>query len=126
MTTGYPRTYAEVGRWARQNNTSVGEAKQRFAQFAVLLALSRVAILRRDLVFKGGNALDFAWQPNRSTQDLDFSVDSATATEIIDEEYLTLHVRAGIRALPGTLGIAMSLQRVRRNPPGRQATFAAF
>ena len=53
----------------------MSEARQRFAQYAVLRAVASPARLSELLVFKGGDALDFVWSPNRSTIDLDFSAD---------------------------------------------------
>jgi len=53
----------------------ISEARQRFAQYAVLRAVASPARLSELLVFKGGDALDFVWSPNRSTIDLDFSAD---------------------------------------------------
>lgn len=54
---------------------NVNEGRVRFAQYAILRAIAYSDRLSRILVFKGGNALDFVWHPNRSTQDLDFSAD---------------------------------------------------
>ena len=53
----------------------MSEARRRFAQYAVLRAISSSARLRELLVSKGGDALDFVWSPNRGTIDLDFSAD---------------------------------------------------
>ena len=53
----------------------MSEARRRFAQYAVLRAIASLARLSELLVFKGGDALDFGWSPNRSTIDLDFSAD---------------------------------------------------
>ncbi len=49
--------------------------RRRFARYGVLRGIASSASFRELLVFKGGNALDFVWSPNRSTFDLDFSVD---------------------------------------------------
>lgn len=53
----------------------VSEARRRFAPYAVLRAIGSSARLSEPLAFKGGDALDFVWSPNRSTIDLDFSAD---------------------------------------------------
>ena len=72
MTDPFPRAMADLGVWAETNGVSVDEARQRFAQYGVLCGIASVPALRTGIVFKGGNALDFVWQPNRSTIDLDF------------------------------------------------------
>ncbi len=78
MNTTYPSTFDDIRGWARINAVDVNEARIRFAQYAILRAIASSRILSRILVFKGGNALDFVWQPNRSTLDLDFSADMAS------------------------------------------------
>jgi predicted nucleotidyltransferase component of viral defense system len=75
VTVGYPLISGEIATWAETNKVSVAEARIRFAQYAVLRAIAGVRQLQAGLVFKGGNALDFVWMPNRSTVDLDFSLD---------------------------------------------------
>jgi hypothetical protein len=59
---------------------TVAEAKFRFAQYGILQAVAGSRTLSQVLAFKGGNALDFFWQPNRSTKDLDFSSRDSTLT----------------------------------------------
>lgn len=54
-----------IEEWANANRISVVEAKFRSAQFGVLQSLADSKILQENLPFKGGNALDFAWAPNR-------------------------------------------------------------
>jgi predicted nucleotidyltransferase component of viral defense system len=67
----------------------MSEARRRFAQYAVLRAIASSARLSELLVFKGGNALDFVWSPNRSTSDLDFSADMrAEGAAALDEARL--------------------------------------
>ncbi len=69
-----PRSFSELPRWANDRGFPLNEARYRLAQAAVLHSFSMSSRLRAALVFKGGNALDFVWSPNRSTSDLDFSL----------------------------------------------------
>lgn len=75
MKSHYPLTFGELRSWATENGVDVAEARVRFAQYAILRAIASSRALSSALVFKGGNALDFVWMPNRSTGDLDFSLD---------------------------------------------------
>ncbi len=75
-----PELCRYLGEWAETNGVSVDEARRRFAQYGALCGITLVPALRTGLVFKGGNALDFVWRPNRSTIDLDFSLDMEAAT----------------------------------------------
>lgn len=125
MTEGYPVAFGGIGVWAAHHDIGIAQARQRFAQFAVLRAISTVGPLRRDLVFKGGNALDFVWQPNRSTLDLDFSFDS-TRDAVITVESLRSDIQPGLRLTSGALGVLLALNGVRQQPPGDGKTFVTF
>lgn len=108
-----PRSIREIGEWARANDVTLADANRRFAQFAVLRVIASSRRLSESLSFKGGNALDLVWHPNRSTQDLDFSV---TEREIEIEAMRGLFI-ASLEGVASELGIAMQLQRFRLNPP---------
>lgn len=108
------------------NGIGLQEGRRRFAQYVVLCAISEVAIFRRLLVFKGGNALDFKWLPNRSTLDLDFSVDAGISTDHLDLDSLRSHLDQGLRAVSGPLGVALRVQRARANPRGADKTFVTY
>ena len=105
----------------------MGEARRRFAQYAVLRAIASSARLREILVFKGGNALDFVWSPNRSTLDLDFSVDMERlgGRDLLGAELAELFSRA-LPLLGRDLGIATSVHGVKRQPPGAGKTFVTY
>src|SRR5688500_6858350 len=81
----YPASISETQEWARLNNRSIQDARMRFAQFAILYSIASSVALREALVLKGGNALDFIWHPNRSTTDLDFSIDHSNSDGAPDE-----------------------------------------
>ncbi|WP_426734103.1 nucleotidyl transferase AbiEii/AbiGii toxin family protein [Myxococcus faecalis] len=78
--------------------------------------------LRSALAFKGGNALDFVWQPNRSTLDLDFS---STAPEL-NEVQLDARLAAALSLVGRQLGISFRVHSVKRNPPGPDSSFVTF
>lgn len=118
----YPTSFADIGRWAAENGVPVGEAKFRFAQYGVLRAIASSKALSGLLVFKGGNALDFVWQPNRSTRDLDFS---ARESNLGAEQIRDLLAASLGRAARET-GVAYQVQRVRQNPPGANKTFITY
>ncbi len=123
----YPASFGEVGAWARQRGLGVAEARLRFAQYAVLRAIASSASLRRILVFKGGNALDFVWSPNRSTLDLDFSADmSAAGAAELGEARLEELLSGALDASGRESGVVMRVHSVRRQPPGEGKTFVTY
>lgn len=122
----YPKSFSDVREWAAANGTSNTEARVRLAQYSVLHAVSLSRELSQILVFKGGNALDFVWQPNRSTIDLDFSVDMSLVTHRIDADTLRALLTGALGRARTNLGIALRLQTLRPNPPGEDRTFTTF
>lgn len=126
MTTGYPRRFADIAAWAAANNVGVGEARLRFAQFGVLCGLASVRPLREGLVFKGGNALDFVWQPNRSTVDLDFSLDSTGSLPALEPESVRELLERGLSTVTPRLGMAFAVHRARQQPRGTDKTFITY
>ncbi|HEX8437199.1 nucleotidyl transferase AbiEii/AbiGii toxin family protein [Archangium sp.] len=94
----------------------------RFAQYAVLRSIAGSRALSRILVFKGGNALDFVWQPNRSTLDLDFSSSDAE----LDEERLRTLMDQSLAQTHKVLGVLLRVQKVDRQPPGPNKTFVTY
>jgi predicted nucleotidyltransferase component of viral defense system len=121
--TGYPRRFDEIGTWAERQGIPVAEARRRFAQFAILAAIAGSRNLRSSLIFKGGNALDFVWQPNRSTLDLDFSVDhSALAFEIDEPEIQHLFATA-TTVVQRRYAIRLAVNSVRQQTPGKDRAF---
>lgn len=123
MTTGHPPRFDAIPAWAPANGISVDEARVRFAQYGVLCGIASVRPLREGLVFKGGNALDFVWQPNRSTVDLDFSLDPTDALPTLDTQSLSRLLERGLSAAMARLGMVFAVHRVRRQPRGSDKTF---
>lgn len=118
----YPRSFQELTTWCRSNGISANEGRERFVQYGVLLAISRSNTLRELLVFKGGNALDFIWLPNRSTQDLDFT---ARATQLDPKRLETTFANA-LKVAEVETGIRFRVQRVEQMPRGSNRTRATF
>jgi predicted nucleotidyltransferase component of viral defense system len=122
----YPLTFDEIGPWAAAAGLPVAEARIRFAQYAVLIGIASATPLREGLVFKGGNALDFVWQPNRSTVDLDFSVDHTSILATPDADSIKRLLEAGLRVAETELGVMLRLHRVQPNPRGTDKHFVTF
>ena len=122
MSVNYPTTYQGIQGWAKENGTSPSEARERFVQYVILRAITNSRMLGSILVFKGGNALDFIWQPNRSTKDLDFSsLDSG-----LREEQLRAALQQGLDAMWRVFDVALRVQRLNRQPPGEGKTFVTY
>ena len=126
MTEGYPRSVGDLAAWARENRVTVAEARQRFAQYVVLCGIASVPSLRANLVFKGGNALAFVWRPNRSTLDLDFSLDIVGARFQADIETIRTLLERGLRVATNRFGVAFAVNPIRQQPPGEGRTRATY
>ena len=126
MTPHYPPSFADIRSWAAASAVTVSEARVRFAQYAVLRGIASVRLLRDGLVFKGGNALDFIWQPNRSTVDLDFSLDHASKLAIPHADAIRVLLERGVPVAGTHLGVLLAVQRVRQNPRGADRHFITF
>lgn len=130
MTLSYPREFSEIRAWSRENNMAVNEARVRFAQYGILRAIASSQLLSGMLVFKGGNALDFIWEPNRSTQDLDFSADMLAVDPHWDldklGELLERSLGLGLRAVTSELGITFAVHGVDRQPRGEDKHFVTY
>ncbi len=126
-TLDYPTSFEEIAAWAKKGRIPMPEARQRFAQYAILRSIVSSSSLRELLVFKGGNALDFVWSPYRSTRDLDFSLDMSNprSRDLAETELEVLLSRA-LAVSRSELGIVMAVHRVRRQPPGEGKTFVTY
>jgi predicted nucleotidyltransferase component of viral defense system len=126
MTGSFPRAFADVPAWALANRASAEDTRLRFAQFVVLCGIAADSQLRSSLVFKGGNALDFVLMPNRSTRDLDFTLDMASGAELGDLDLLR-HRLGNVLLLVGERFQArLMVQAIRQKPPGAHRTFATI
>lgn len=122
MNTLYPTRFEEIGAWARTHGVPATQVRERFAQYCVLWAVSQLPELKNHLVFKGGNALDFVWFPNRSTKDLDFT---GLGSEW-DPDSLRIRFDQGLQEAGNVLGILARVQKVHQNPPGPNRTMPTF
>lgn len=126
LVTGYPLSFEELSAWSVQHSVSIAETRVRFAQYGVLAAIAQSRTLRDLLVFKGGNALDFIWQPNRSTTDLDFSIDVKEQTSSVDSVTLKQMLNGALGPTGRTLNITFKLHAIRQQPPGADKTFITY
>lgn len=121
----YPTSLAEITTWANARRASVREANVRFAEYVILSCLADEPVSRRSFVFKGGNSLRFAHQSPRSTKDLDFTVADNAPVSDVPEQLRGVLDRALGRA-HRRFGVKLRCQRVRRNPPGPNATHPTY
>ena len=125
-TGSFPESFAGLSRWATERGMPAGEARRRYAQLVVLAAIANSPSLGEMMVFKGGNALDFVLQPNRSTLDLDFTLDHPPGEPHVLAAEIERRIASGCRLIAGRMGMALVVQRVRQNPPGPNRTFVTF
>lgn len=119
----FPKSPLEIESWANHERVTALEGGRRYAQSLILRAIGQSNPIRESLILKGGNALEFAYQPNRSTTDMDFSL-------IRHHGPLTLVINTLYRQLDTTLnvindgyGTFLRLQSIRQNPPGEHMLF---
>jgi predicted nucleotidyltransferase component of viral defense system len=122
MITLYPTSFSEISIWAKENRFPVSEARFRYAQYGILQSIAGSKILSSALVFKGGNALDFVWQPNRSTRDLDFSSRDANLTV----EQIREFFEPSLQRVSTATGTLYRIQRLEQQPPGAGRSFITF
>lgn len=126
MSDPYPRSFVSIQDWSKANGLPLQDARVRFAQFAILCGIASDEWLRSSLVFKGGNALDFILQPNRSTIDPDFSLDVNRPSTPFELSLLRDALGRGLSAVAPRHGMRLAVQGVRQKPPGDQRTFATI
>ena len=122
MSVSYPRSLLEVRAWIASSGSDAVTGRLRFAQYLVLCSIASVPELQRALVFKGGNALDFAWQPNRSTLDLDFTIESGE----FDEVSLSASLALGLTSASLQSGALLQLHSVTQQPRGANRTRVTY
>lgn len=115
-------SYDEAIAQSRSSGVSAVEAGSRYVQSRILIAIASHQYLRNQIVFKGGNALDFIYLPNRSTVDLDFSVVTPTDSvpPLVDE--IRTQVDQAIDQATATTDVLLRVQRFRQQPPGDDKT----
>lgn len=120
MKSNYPANFQEISTWSREHGITPAQARERYAQYGVLRAIANSHSLSDLLVFKGGNALDFVWMPNRSTRDLDFS---ARTSEGVTEVHLEKLFNGALGTVTNDLGTHYRVHSVKKNPPGPDRSF---
>lgn len=125
-TGSYPTTFPDIARWSGENGVPIGEGRVRYAQFTILASVARSRDLSKRLVFKGGNALDFIWQPNRSTRDLDFSFDDTVDAFDLDSGRLYALLQRQLDNADRTHGVMLAVHRVQQRPPGPNRSLITY
>jgi len=118
----YPTSLRGIAEWAALNRMRVAEAKFRFAQYGILRAVADSRTLSQALAFKGGNALDFVWQPYRSTRDLDFSSKDST----LNAKQIRTSLTPSLERVSRSMGVLYRVQRMEQQPPGPDRSFITF
>jgi len=133
MTSSYPTSFDNLRAWAKANGVSVTEAGKRLAQYSILRGIVGSRALSAMLVFKGGNALDFVWQRNRSTTDLDFSADMETVRNAVPDwdpaqllAYIRQHLARGLQIENQRNGVTLRIHRIIQQPPHAGSTFITY
>lgn len=126
VTQRYPNALQEIATWANAHGATIEEARHRYAQFAALCGIASIPSLRASLVLKGGNAIDFAWFPNRSTRDLDFSLDESDGHAQVNGEAIRGQLEQALRVASAQFGIAFAVNSVRQQPPGEGRSFITY
>lgn len=126
QTTNYPTSFTELKTWAQQNSVAIQDARERFVQYSILLAIAEDQNLSTNLIMKGGVALDFVWRPYRSTSDIDFSVNPDFPVDEISTESLTKWLSSGFRQSELHTGVLLAINGIDRQPPGPDKTFVTF
>ena len=121
MITTYPKKTSEIDPYARKEGIDRSVARQRFAQYALLMAFSYSRELSSALVLKGGNALNAFWTPNRSTKDLDFSMRVPMSLREFDAK-----LSGTFRRVQDDLGIIFRVQKGNQNEDGNPPGGPAF
>lgn len=122
----FPSSFTGLREWSRNAGVAVSDAERRYAQYLILRAMSSNHFLRNELVFKGGNALEFVYMPNRSTTDLDFSfITTGQDAEELQKRSESELAAALIQSNDG-FGTVLRLQGMKKNPPRPDAKFPTF
>jgi len=120
----YPTSLADIPVWSHANGVTTSEANVRFMEFVVLTCIASSPITASSMVFKGGNALRFAYRSPRSTKDLDFSVAANGLPD--DADKIRDILNQALRYAERRFDVKAKCQRVKRNPMNRQATWPTY
>ncbi len=107
----FPGSVSEIIQWSHERGLPLATARVRFAQRVILISIGGNPRLRDALIFKGGNALDFVWSPNRSTIDLDFSLNSEAEVSRTGHEQIRELLGRSLAAGQSRDGVMAKIQR---------------
>lgn len=124
--TAFPTSFDEVSSWGRDAEVSLAEARIRYVQYEVLKVIAGDRLLREVLVFKGGNALDFVLAPNRSTTDLDFTLDVQQGQVVPNASQLENSMRMALDAAKLRSHVILELNSFKQQPPGEDKTLYSY
>ncbi|MCA9834262.1 MAG: nucleotidyl transferase AbiEii/AbiGii toxin family protein [Thermomicrobiales bacterium] len=122
----FPTSFAEVEGWSNQEGIPVLEGRSKYIQFLTLKAIADSSSLRRELVFKGGNALEFIYLENRATTDLDFTYLSAPGDLDVLKESLGERLSTALQRSDDGVGTVIRLQRIDQQPRGKDRTRVTY
>ena len=117
--TAWPHNIGEIATWRKQQETTAEEARRRFVQFVILASISSSSAMNSQVVFKGGNALRFVYENQRSTLDLDFTAHLSFPDDL--DQIKTL-IDVTLKQTDQRFQIKTRCQSIQRKPPGQQKT----
>ncbi len=109
-----PTRFSELRAWSEHYGIPAEVARRRFAQAVMLRAIAASPVLRRQLVLKGGNALDFVLAPNRSTIDIDFTI--IEAGSVPDPDSLAEELDRYLSTVTRPIAMIARVQSRKRQP----------
>lgn len=113
----FPSSPDSIEEWCRQKKVPIHEGHKRFVEHAILACISANKKLSSGLIFKGGNALRFAYQSPRSTVDLDFTVASNDLAIPDNRDDLRKLFNQSLRWAEQRYNIKAKCQSINRLPP---------
>lgn len=122
----FPTSFTDIGDWAKNADVPVAEARIRYAQYHLLHAIAGSRQLREVLVFKGGNALDFVLEPNRSTTDLDFTLNALSGQSLPNADALERQLQTTFEQASVHSDLLMEMNPFKQQPPGNEKTRHSF
>lgn len=122
----FPTTLDQVESWSNQQGVPILEGRRKYIQFLALRAISDSSRLRHELVFKGGNALEFVYLENRTTTDLDFTYLNTPGD--LEELKASLQERlsTALERIDDGVGTVVRFQRIDQKPRGSNRTRVTY
>lgn len=119
----FPTSIHQIDNWSRETAVSTQEARIRFASYAILECIALYPPTQNTFVLKGGNALRYIYQSQRSTKDLDFTADTADDGNALDsEKAIRSLLNIALEKSKSRFNLKTKCQRVKRRPKRPDAT----